>query len=385
MTDSPDCTCLRHAARAPLGAVMILLGTFAATALAGNDAASVAGYGPPPAFATHDGAPVYRAPAELEALVAPVALYPDELLAIVLPASTWPLQIVQAARFLAARASDPALGPDPAWDASVVALLDYPEVLARLDHELDWTARLGAAVVHQEGDVLAAVGAFRERARASGNLVSDTRQVVTRDAGVLAIHPAQPEVVYVPYYQPAQVVIQQHAPALYYHPRPRVFDPRWGAPHAWSGAAAWGLGPAFSIAWSSRNLHVRDRGRLRRWRDDARGGDWRDGRGRQDRYDRHERGRDGAGRGPAQRAEVPRRGGEYAAPPARVRADHAERRRPAALGGGGTRDAAPRNPGPAWRGAAGVAAPRAAGGMAESLTAGQAPARRAAGGPAGAL
>ena len=66
---------------------------------------------------------------ELEELVGPIALYPDDLLAVILPASTYPLEIVQAARFLDALEDDESLEPDENWDDSVVALLNYPEVV----------------------------------------------------------------------------------------------------------------------------------------------------------------------------------------------------------------------------------------------------------------
>ena len=80
---------------------------------------------------------------ELEELVGPVALYPDDLLAIVLPASTYPLEIVQAARFLEALEDDSKLEPDEEWDESIVALLNYPDVVRMMDEDIDWTWRLG--------------------------------------------------------------------------------------------------------------------------------------------------------------------------------------------------------------------------------------------------
>ena len=101
------------------------------------------------------GAELYSDPselltvAELEELVGPVALYPDDLLAIVLPASAYPLEIVQAARFLEAFAQDSTLKPDEDWDDSVIALLNYPDVIRMLDEEIDWTWRLGEAVISQ--------------------------------------------------------------------------------------------------------------------------------------------------------------------------------------------------------------------------------------------
>ena len=90
---------------------------------------------------------------ELQDLVGPVALYPDDLLAIVLPASTYPLEIVQAARFLDELEADGSLEPDESWDESVVALLNYPEVVRMMDKEIDWTWRLGEAVISQQADL----------------------------------------------------------------------------------------------------------------------------------------------------------------------------------------------------------------------------------------
>src|SRR6185295_9463754 len=76
---------------------------------------------------------------ELNALVAPVALYPDDLLAIVLPAATNPIQIVEAQRLLDKRASDPNLQPDENWDPSIIALVNYPEVVKKMSDDLSWT------------------------------------------------------------------------------------------------------------------------------------------------------------------------------------------------------------------------------------------------------
>ena len=79
------------------------------------------------------------APEQLDILVAPVALYPDPLLVLVLQGSTFPVEVVAANRFLGKLAEQPELQPDPDWDTSIVGLLNYPDVLARMDEELDWT------------------------------------------------------------------------------------------------------------------------------------------------------------------------------------------------------------------------------------------------------
>ena len=138
---------------------------------------------------------VLLAPAALEELVGPIALYPDDLLAIALPAATYPLQVVQAQRFLEARREDASLEPSEDWDDSVVALLNYPEVVELLNDDLDWTWELGEAVLAQQEDVLEAVAAFRERARVAGNLRSDDFQIVEGESDGLRIRPRDPEVI----------------------------------------------------------------------------------------------------------------------------------------------------------------------------------------------
>jgi hypothetical protein len=197
--------------------------------------------------------------AELEELIGPVALYPDDLIAIVLPASTFPLQIVQASRYLEEAEANPELEPDPAWDESVVALLNYPEVLKLLNDDLDWTWALGDAVVNQQADVLTAVQAFRDRAYAAGNLATDERQeIVAADDGTITIAPADPEVIYVPYYDPARVVVRNPRPVYYYHPYayPVYYYP-YPAGYSFGSRLFWGVTTAFAIGWSDYYLHVR--------------------------------------------------------------------------------------------------------------------------------
>ena len=195
--------------------------------------------------------------AELQSLVSPVALYPDDLLAIVLPASTFPLQVVLAARFLEAREADPNLEPDEQWDASIVALLNYPEVVALLDGELDWTWQLGEAVLLQQEDVIAAVADFRRQASAAGNLESDDKQVVSvSEAGAIEITPVEREVIHVPYYDPVEVVTYQPRRVYHYYPRayPVYYYP-YPSGHYFSSGPFWGVTSAFSIGWYSRSLH----------------------------------------------------------------------------------------------------------------------------------
>ena len=195
---------------------------------------------------------------ELNALVGKIALYPDDLVAIVLPASTYPLQVVEAERFLQERQKDPSLKPSDKWDDSVVALLNYPEVVKLMNDDLDWTWKLGDAVINQRGAVLDAIQNFRGQAEAAGNLHTDDHQVVQNDdQGDIQVKPADPQVVYVPYYDPQEVVVQQPAPAYYYYPYgyPLYYYPY---PYGYPFAAGyfWGVTTAFVIGWHSHYVHV---------------------------------------------------------------------------------------------------------------------------------
>ena len=120
---------------------------------------------------------------DLEEIVGPIALYPDEILAVVLPASTYPLQIVQASRLLQRLENEPDLAPNESWDPSIIALLNYPEVIELMNDDLDWTWQLGEAVATQQSEVMEAIQAFRARVDAAGNLASNDQVTVTRAPG----------------------------------------------------------------------------------------------------------------------------------------------------------------------------------------------------------
>jgi len=105
---------------------------------------------------------------EIEKLVAPIALYPDVLVSQVLPACTFPIEIVPAARLLRAKTSLEELDKQP-WDVSVKALCRYPEVLFKLDEDLDWSNALGAAFMDQQADVLSAIQGLRAEAQTDGD------------------------------------------------------------------------------------------------------------------------------------------------------------------------------------------------------------------------
>ncbi len=196
---------------------------------------------------------------ELHEIVGPIALYPDDLVAIVLPASTYPLQVVQAARFLEDRKRDSTLKPNEEWDDSIVALLNYPEVVTLLNEDLDWTYDLGTAVLNQRADVLSAIQDFRDEAYAAGNLRSDERQTVALADDTIEIKPADPEVIYVPYYEPERVVVYQPAPVYYYYPRPYpVYYYPYPANYHFGTSFFWGVNSWFSIGWHSHHVHVYD-------------------------------------------------------------------------------------------------------------------------------
>jgi hypothetical protein len=145
--------------------------------------------------------------AELDQALAPVALYPDALLSQVLMAATYPLEIVEAARWSRAH---PGIQGDEAvravqdkdWDPSVKSLVAFPNLLARMDENLEWTRRLGDAFLAQEAQVMDTIQQLRQRAKAEGKLQTDERQRVTEDGQTIVIEQANPQVVYVPYYDP---------------------------------------------------------------------------------------------------------------------------------------------------------------------------------------
>ena len=169
---------------------------------------------------------------QLDQLVAPVALYPDALVAQVLAAATYPTQVVEADRWRQAQgnASAEQIGAGAeahSWDPSVKALTAFPTVLAQMDRNIQWTTDLGNAYYNQPQDVMDSVQAMRLKAQNAGQLRSTQQQTVTNDAGVIAIAPANPAVVYIPVYDPWAVYGAPFPmyPGFYYAPPPGIF---WG-------------------------------------------------------------------------------------------------------------------------------------------------------------
>jgi len=148
---------------------------------------------------------------ELEDLVAPIALYPDPLIAQILPAATFVDQIDEAARYVNQYGRYAQIDRQY-WDVSVKAVAHYPDVLNMMDQKYDWTVSLGQAFINQPDDVMYAIQLLRQDARAAGNLFSSSQQQVIIDNGYIRIIPAQPEVIYVPVYDPQVVYVERPSP-----------------------------------------------------------------------------------------------------------------------------------------------------------------------------
>jgi hypothetical protein len=165
---------------------------------------------PAPDAPAPEGAPpphTQQTPDQLDQLVAPVALYPDSLVAQVLAASTFPEQVVEADRWVQAHpdlkgdALGQAVEQQP-WDPSVKALAAFPSVLGNMDKNLSWTSSLGDAYYNQQSDVMDAVQVMRKRAEAAGDLKTTSQQNVSTEGSTIKVEPANPEIVYVPAYDP---------------------------------------------------------------------------------------------------------------------------------------------------------------------------------------
>jgi hypothetical protein len=178
-------------------------------------------YQPVPVYRSY--APVYVAPPvavapvaprfsdeQLDQLLAPIALYPDPLLAQVLPASTYPQDIVAAQRWLTAypQPTEDAINAQ-SWDPSIKALVHYPSVLQMMNDKLDWTQALGAAFVNQQQDVTESIQRLRVQAQTVGALATTAQQQVIVASGAISILPADPQVIYVPQYDPELVYVVQ--------------------------------------------------------------------------------------------------------------------------------------------------------------------------------
>ncbi len=207
-------------------------------------------------------------PEQLESLAAPIALYPDALLAQILMASTYPLEIVEAARWLKAnpdldsKALEAAMEKQ-SWDPSVKSLTAFPQPLEMMNDKLTWTTQLGDAFLADQKGIMNAVQALRQKAKAEGNLETNKEQKVTVEqtptgsqSQTIIIAPANPQVVYVPTYNPTIVYgtwAYPMYPPFYWYP------PTYVASYS---AISFGVGLAVGSAmwggcnWGHSNVNI---------------------------------------------------------------------------------------------------------------------------------
>ncbi|MGA8050027.1 MAG: DUF3300 domain-containing protein [Burkholderiales bacterium] len=207
--------------------------------------------GSPPAPPPSEQAALFSQP-ELDQMLAPIALYPDPLLSQILMAATYPLEIVEAARWVNA---NPGLQGDEAvravaaqpWDPSVKSLVAFPQILTLMDQRLDWTQSLGNAFLAQQTQVMDTVQGLRMRANSAGNLRSGDQMQVEDQDGSIVLEPVNPQVAYVPYYDPLIVYGPWWWPNY-----PPVYWPPWPGYYVGPGILygfAWGVGVAISAGF----------------------------------------------------------------------------------------------------------------------------------------
>ncbi len=204
-------------------------------------------------------------PDQLDSLVAPIALYPDNLLAQVLVASTYPLEIIQLQQWmeknpdLEGDALADAVAEQP-WDPSIQSMAVVPEAVERLANDIQWTTELGNAFLAQQSDVMDAVQRMRKGAQDKGALESNEQQVVetkvVEQKTVIVVQSADPEVIYVPSYNPTYV----YPPPVY--PYPPVYYPPYyagGAFVSFSVGFFWGAavgGACCGCGWGSNDVNI---------------------------------------------------------------------------------------------------------------------------------
>lgn len=202
----------------------------------------------PPQNEPRPNRPAFTQP-ELDQMLAPIALYPDTLLSQILMASTYPLEVVEAARWSQA---NPKLKGEQAvaqqvWDPSVKSLVGFPQVLMTMDEKLPWMERLGEAFLAQQPQVMESVQQLRQKASAAGHLTSNEQIRVDQQGQSIAIQPANPQVVYVPYYNPMMMYGPwwwSAYPPVYWGPWPGyVYGPGFGMGFGWGLGI--GIGPGF--------------------------------------------------------------------------------------------------------------------------------------------
>jgi len=210
-------------------------------------------------------------PDQLDTLVAPIALYPDSLLSQILAASTYPLEIVELAQWLQ---QNPSLrgqavmdgARNEGWDPSVVALAAFPDVVNNLNRDIRWTRDLGNAFLAQQADVMDAVQRMRAKAQANGKLQSNSQFNVSTEtqngSRAIVIQPVDPQIVYVPEYDPFWVwgpPLIGYYPPLWY-PGVTVgfaFGPGIFIGGFFGGCCGWGeFGWGWAPRWFDHRIYV---------------------------------------------------------------------------------------------------------------------------------
>ena len=186
---------------------------------------------------------ILRTGEQLGQMLGPIALYPDALVALIMPAATIPSDIVLASRYLAVGGAPENIATQP-WDESVKSLAHYPEIIKWMDDNLEWTRELGETFLTQPADVLKAVQRLRSQALAAGTLINTPQQQIVREGEDICIVPAQPNVIYVPRYDPEVVYVR----STVYYSEPLIsfglgfavgawltYDCDWGQRLIWVG------------------------------------------------------------------------------------------------------------------------------------------------------
>jgi hypothetical protein len=218
---------------------------------------------PPPNQTSPQTQPVQPlSPQQLDDLVAPVALYPDPLLGQVLAASTYPLELMEAKQWLASNSNlqgqqlTDAARKQP-WDASIQALVALPDALNRMTENIQWTTALGNAFLAQQTDVMAAVQRMRVSAENNGKLQSSPQATVSTEEqngqSAVEIQPANPEIIYVPTYDPNYIWGPPdwgYYPPLYYPSYGFWWGPGFNLGLSFWGWGGWGFGwGGFGWGW----------------------------------------------------------------------------------------------------------------------------------------
>ena len=230
--------------------IILLAALFAAAGFSIANTARGAAQDQAPPLPPPNGAYARLSSEQLRRLVAPIALYPDALVAQILAASTFPSQIVDANEWVKAH---PGLSPadvgkqvdQQTWDPSVKALVQYPSVLANLSSNLGWTSELGDAYYNQAEDVMKSVQEMRKKAKKAGTLKSTPQLDVSDQGGQVLIAPMDPDMVYVPAYDPWDAYGYDLAPWPGWVDVPGIW---WDGPGLYFGAG-FPIAPYFGFGW----------------------------------------------------------------------------------------------------------------------------------------